>query len=140
MPFFNKSPSPVAAMMREVEGLRLKDRDTVTEGYKYELSKAEEKRKQAQVERDQHLAEVAGQEEKAIGNANLVAEALEGIDAGIRQKIAKVKNSSSRQTWELFCKENPLNRAMQNANYYFITKIMICFRVDYVIFMMKVNY
>ena len=39
MPFFNKSPSPVAAMMREVEGLRLKDRDTVTEGYKYELSK-----------------------------------------------------------------------------------------------------
>jgi hypothetical protein len=114
MTFSNKVPGPVAAMMREVEGLRLKDRGTVTDGYKDELSKAEEKRKQAQTERERNLSEAANQEAEYIGNANLVAEALEGIDAGIRQKIARVKNSS-RQTWELFCKENPLNRAIQNV-------------------------
>lgn len=115
MPFFNKSPSPVAAMMREVEGLRLKDRDTVTERYKEELLKAEETRKQAQAERDQNLAEVAAQEKQYSSNTDLVDNALEDLDNGIVLKIKAIKDSNNPQTWKLFCNSFPLHRSIKNG-------------------------
>jgi|GEM_PF-2782874 len=105
----------IAAMMREVEGLRLKDRDTVTESYKNELLESEKKRKLAQAERDRNLTEVANQENQYIANSDLVENALAELDQGKVLKIKVIKDSNNQQTWELFCKSFPLHRAIKKG-------------------------
>jgi ankyrin repeat protein len=105
-------PGPIAAMMREVDGLRLQDRDTVTASYKNQLSAVEEQRRLAQAELNRNLTEVANQEQQYIANSRLVENALADIDEGRVLSIKAIKDSNNKQTWELFCKALPLHIAI----------------------------
>lgn len=113
--FKHHTPSPVLAMMREVAGLRLKDRDTVTDNYRQELASIEAKRRQAAAERAEHLAKVAEQKQQYASNTNLVNSALEDLDKGIVLKIKAIKDSNNQQTWDLFCKSFPLHRSIEHG-------------------------
>ncbi len=115
MPFLNRQSDPVAAMRREVEGLRLQDREKVTESYKNELAKAEETRRQAQAERVQHLSEAINQENQYVCNTRLVENALKDINNGKVLAIKAIKDSNNPQTWELFCKSLPLHKAIKKG-------------------------
>lgn len=112
MPLFkNIIPGPVASMMREVEGLRLKDRDTVTNNYQQTLANAEAQRLKAKFEANRAREAVNQQANQFAFNEHLAHQALEGIDTDKILPIKKVQGSVM-QTWGLFCKGEPLDRAI----------------------------
>ncbi len=113
--FKNIIPGPVASMMREVEGLRLKTREQINEGYQTTLFESENQRIKAKAEKQKSLFEVANQEEIFTRNENLADIALNAIDSGNMRPIKLAKNRGN-QTWNLFCQSGALARAIEKHN------------------------
>ena len=127
---------PLAAMLREIDGLRLKDRDDVTAKYKTELEQAKEKRRQAQLEEKIAKDEANKQSDQFATNEYLVNKALKAIKNDNPQPINPLQGSKF-QAWELFCRSKPLTAALRNGKLKVFTFLLKPqdpkFAIDYVI-------
>ncbi len=106
------TPAPIAAIMREVAGLRLQDRTTVITHYQATLEAAEQKRKEAKIAFEKANQDIKTQETEYTLNENLVEAALEACVAGDLDPIRFAKRRGG-QTWELFCQSYPIQIALK---------------------------